>query len=75
VQARGAQPVDDGVAVAIGRESTVAADADDLRAGLRGERAERLAEGACECRVEVPIGDAADVVLAEDGRIQLRIST
>ena len=43
--------------------------------GLDGEGAERLPQAAREGSVEIPVGDAADVVLAEDGRIQLRIST
>jgi hypothetical protein len=42
---------------------------------LLRERAEGLAETVGEGGIEVSVRDAADVVLPEDGRIQLSTST
>ena len=61
--------------VAIGGEATVAAYRHHAPAGLGGEGAEGVAQAAREVGVEVPLGDAADVVFAEDGGIQSRTST
>src|SRR5947207_216336 len=61
--------------VGIGGEAAVAADGHHAPARLGGEGAEGLAQAAREVGVEVLLGDAADVVLAEDGGIQSRTST
>src|SRR6059058_5286944 len=55
--------------------AATAADGHHAPARLGGEGAEGLAQAAREVGVEVLLGDAADVVLAEDGGIQSRTST
>jgi hypothetical protein len=42
---------------------------------LERQRAVGAPELAREARVEIPVGDAADVVLAEDRRVQFNTST
>jgi hypothetical protein len=73
--ARRADALRDRRRVLVRREPTVAADADELPPRLGDERAERLSERARERGVEIAVGDAADVVLAEDGGIQFSTST
>ena len=59
-----------GGSVAIGGEPAVTPHAQDSLPRLRGERAKGAAEAEREIGVEVPLGDATDVVFAENDRVQ-----
>src|SRR5262249_43082737 len=61
--------------VAVGGEAAVGPEGHRVLARLDGEGAEHLPEATREVGVEVLLGDSADVVLAEDGGIQLNTST
>jgi hypothetical protein len=73
--ARGADALRHRGGVAVGREAAVAPDGDQLLPGLGDEGPEGESEGAGERGVEVAVRDATDVVLPEDGGIQLSTST
>src|SRR6185503_15195617 len=70
-----AETVDQGGRICIRGEPAVASDAHAPRVALEGQRAEGPAERAGELRVEIPLGDATDVVFAKDRRVQFSTST
>ncbi len=70
-----AKAVDQGGGVGVRGEPAVAPDAHAGRAVLERERPIGAPELPRELGVEIPLGDTADVVLAEDRRIQFNTST
>ena len=69
------QTLGEGGGVAIRGEAAVPADAHPPFTRLVCERAEGEAQGTGKSGVEVPLRDAPDVVLPEDGRVQSSTST
>src|SRR5262249_12095592 len=69
------QPLDERARIAVGGQPAVASHRDQRRAPLRCQRPERLPQPPGEPCVEVALRHRADVVFAEDGRIQLKTST